>query len=228
MNVPPADPDPMTPPAAPLPEAPLPEAPLPEAEWLRAPVLSGRAVTLGPLREEHAADLCAGATPDTLRFLARGGPVTSDVAGWAAHVAELNALPRRVNFAVRLNGPDGPGAAVGRISFSEVNAADGWAEIGTMLLPAAQGTAVNPESKLLLMTRAFEVLGAGRVQFKVDARNERSLRAMTRLGAVREGVLRAYQRRPDGFTRDSVVFSVLASEWPAVKAGLTARVRSLT
>ncbi len=150
------------------------------------------------------------------------------MAGWAAHVAELNALPRRVNFAVRLNGPDGPGAAVGRISFSEVNAADGWAEIGTMLLPAAQGTAVNPESKLLLMTRAFEVLGAGRVQFKVDARNERSLRAMTRLGAVREGVLRAYQRRPDGFTRDSVVFSVLAGEWPAVKAGLTARVRSLT
>lgn len=220
VNVPPADPDPMTPPAAPLPEAPL-----PEAEWLRAPVLSGRAVTLGPLREEHAADLCAGATPDTLRFLARGGPVTADVAGWAAYVAQLNALPRRVNFAVRLNAP---GVVVGRVSFSEVNAADGWAEIGTMLLPAAQGTAVNPESKLLLMTRAFEVLGAGRVQFKVDARNERSLRAMTRLGAVREGVLRAYQRRPDGFTRDSVVFSVLAAEWPDVKAGLTARVQALT
>lgn len=127
-------------------------------------MLSGRAVTLGPLREEHAADLCAGATPDTLRFLARGGPVTADVAGWAAYVAQLNALPRRVNFAVRLNGP---GVVVGRVSFSEVNAADGWAEIGTMLLPAAQGTAVNPESKLLLMTRAFEVLGAGRVQFKV-------------------------------------------------------------
>ncbi|MFC6800475.1 GNAT family protein [Deinococcus caeni] len=220
MNVPPADPDPMTPPAAPLPEAPL-----PEAEWLRAPVLSGRAVTLGPLREEHAADLCAGATPDTLRFLARGGPVTADVAGWAAYVAQLNALPRRVNFAVRLNAP---GVVVGRVSFSEVNAADGWAEIGTMLLPAAQGTAVNPEAKLLLMTRAFEVLGAGRVQFKVDARNERSLRAMARLGAVREGVLRAYQRRPDDFTRDSVVFSVLAAEWPDVKAGLTAWVRSLT
>lgn len=215
VDLPPTDPDPVTPRAGPR----------PEPEWLRAPVLTGRAVTLGPLREEHAADLCAGATPDTLRFLARGGPVTADVAGWAAYVAQLNALPRRVNFAVRLNGP---GVVVGRVSFSEVNAADGWAEIGTMLLPAAQGTAVNPEAKLLLMTRAFEVLGAGRVQFKVDARNERSLRAMARLGAVREGVLRAYQRRPDGFTRDSVVFSVLATEWPDVKAGLTARVQALT
>lgn len=222
VSVPPTGPDSVLPPAAPLPEAPL-----PETEWLRAPVLSGRTVTLGPLREEHAADLCAGATPDTLRFLARGGPATADVAGWAAHVAQLNALPRRVNFAVHLNGPGGPGPAVGRISFSEVNAADGWAEIGTMLLPAAQGTAVNPESKLLLMTRAFEVLGAGRVQFKVDTRNERSLRAMTRLGAVREGVLRAYQRRPDGFTRDSVMFSVLSGEWPAVKAGLEARLDAL-
>ncbi|WP_343758270.1 GNAT family protein [Deinococcus depolymerans] len=213
MNVPPAGSVPMV----------LPTEPLPEAEWLRAPVLSGRTVTLEALREEHAADLSAGATPDTLRFLARGGPADATPQAWAAYVAHLNALPRRVNFAVRLNGPAGPGAAVGRISFSEVNAADGWAEIGTMLLPGAQGTAVNPESKLLLMTRAFEVLGAGRVQFKVDARNERSLRAMARLGAVQEGVLRAYQRRPDGFTRDSVMFSVLAAEWPAVKAGLLAR-----
>ncbi|WP_367114351.1 GNAT family N-acetyltransferase [Deinococcus sp.] len=228
MNVPPASPDSILPTPAPLPEAPLPEAPLPEAEWLRAPVLAGRTVTLGPLRDEHAADLCAGATPDTLRFLARGGPTDPGIPGWAAYVAALNALPRRVNFAVHRNRPEGAGLGpvVGRISFSEVNAADGWAEIGTMLLPAAQGTAVNPEAKLLLMTRAFEVLGAGRVQFKVDARNERSLRAMTRLGAVREGVLRAYQRRPDGFTRDSVMFSVLRGEWPAVKAGLQERLES--
>ncbi|WP_229778730.1 GNAT family N-acetyltransferase [Deinococcus knuensis] len=224
MNVPPVGPDSIVPPPAPLPEAPL-----PEAEWLLAPTLAGRAVTLEALHAGHAADLHAGATPDTLRFLARGGPQEATVDAWAAYLERLNALPDRVNFAVRRNGPGGvPGPTVGRVSFSEVNAADGWVEIGTMLLPAAQGTAVNPEAKLLLMTRAFEVLGAGRVQFKVDARNERSLRAMTRLGAVREGVLRAYQRRPDGFTRDSVMFSVLAGEWPAVKAGLLARLEALS
>lgn len=96
-----------------------------------------------------------------------------------------------------------------------------------MLLPAAQGGAVNPEAKLLLMARAFEVLGAGRVQFKVDARNARSLRAMHKLGAVQEGTLRQYQVVSGGYARDSVVFSVLRSEWPAVRAGLEARVAAL-
>ncbi|MFC4425844.1 GNAT family N-acetyltransferase [Deinococcus navajonensis] len=195
--------------------------PAPADEWLRAPTLRGRNVTLLALREEHAADLYAGADEQTLRFLARGGPDEASVDGWADYISRLNAIPRRVNFAVQLQQT---GRVVGRISYSEVRDADGWVEIGTMLLPAAQGTGVNPEAKHLLMTRAFQVLGAGRVQFKVDARNERSLRAMARLGAVREGTLRQYQRRPDGETRDSVMFSVLRQEWPAVEAGLQHRI----
>ncbi|MFC6659584.1 GNAT family N-acetyltransferase [Deinococcus multiflagellatus] len=159
------------------------DLPAPAAEWLRAPTLRGRAVTLEALHPEHAADLHAGATEDTIRFLARGGPTAQTVPAWADYIERLNALPRRVNFAVRL----GDGPVVGRISYSEVRAEDRWVEIGTMLLPAAQGTAVNPEAKRLLLGRAFEGLGAGRVHFKVDARNERSLRAMRRLGAVQEG-----------------------------------------
>lgn len=197
---------------------PVSPAPAPASEWLRAPTLTGPSIVLAALSEDHAADLHAGADEATVQFLSRGGPVHHTPEAWAAYVADLNALPNRVNWAV-LRG----GVAVGRISFSEVRANDRWAEIGTMLLPAAQGVGVNPEAKWLLMTRAFEVLGAGRVQFKVDARNARSLRATEKLGAVREGTLRQYQVRPDGYARDSVMFSVLRDEWPQVRSGLLAR-----
>lgn len=194
----------------------------PAAEWLTPVALPGRSVTLVPLTPEHAAALQAGADEATYALLARGGPAEATVAGWAEYIVRLNALPARVNWAVLLGG-----WAAGRISYSEVRAEDRWAEVGTMLLPAAQGTAANPEAKLLLLARAFEVLGANRVQFKVDARNARSLRALEKLGAVREGTLRQYQVRPDGYARDSVVFSVLRAEWPGVKAGLQARLDAL-
>ncbi|WP_019587029.1 GNAT family N-acetyltransferase [Deinococcus apachensis] len=195
--------------------------PLPPAgpdEWLRPVTLTGRHVTLVPLTPEHAADLHLGADEDTYALLARGGPEQRTVEGWAEYIGRLNALPARVNWAVLLGGQ-----AVGRISYSEVRAPDRWVEIGTMLVPAAQGKVANPGAKLLLLTRAFEELGANRVHFKVDARNARSLRAMEKLGAVREGTLRQYQVRPDGYARDSVMFSILHGEWPAVKAGLQAR-----
>ncbi len=197
-----------------------PTLPAPDAEWFETPSLRGRLVTLEGLHPEHGADLSAGATDDTIRFLARGGPAANTPAAWGEYVTRLNALPRRVNFAVRSLSS---GRVVGRVSYSEVNVADRWVEVGTMLLPEAQGTGVNADAKELVMARAFEVLGANRVHFKVDARNERSLRAMRRLGATEEGVLRAYQVRPDGVARDSVMFSVLRAEWPAVQAGLRAR-----
>lgn len=182
--------------------------------------MTGRVITLAPLTAAHAPDIQAGANEATVQFLSRGGPLENTVPEWAAYIERLNAIPERVNWAVLRDGK-----AVGRISYSEVKPSDLWLEIGTMLLPAAQGTQVNPEAKLLLMTRAFEVLGANRVHFKVDSRNERSRRAMRKLGAIEEGTLRQYQVRPDGFARDSVVFSVLKGEWPAVKAGLEARLK---
>lgn len=196
--------------------APAPDCSTPD--WLGRPTLNGPTLTLVPLSAAHAADLCAGADAATLQFLSRGGPPENTPEAWAAYIAALNALPGRVNWAV-LRG----GVATGRISFSEVRPADRWVEIGTMLLPAAQGTGANPEAKWLLLERAFGTLGAGRVQFKVDARNARSLRALDKLGAVREGTLRQYQVRPDGYARDSVVYSVLRAEWPGVRTGLRAR-----
>ncbi len=82
---------------------------------------------------------------------------------------------------------------------------------------------MNPETKLLLLGHAFDVLGAGRVQLKTDVRNVRSQQAIARLGARYEGTLRRYQRRADGTVRDTVLFSILAEEWPAVRDALRAR-----
>ena len=87
------------------------------------------------------------------------------------------------------------------------------------------GTAVNHEVQLLLLTHAFEECGYGRVKIQTDLLNTRSQAAVERLGAVRVGVLRRHLRREDGTFRDTVVYSVLAAEWPAVRAGLEARLR---
>lgn len=184
-------------------------------DWLLAPTLERGRLTLRALAESDAAALSAGSDEATVAFLGQGSPEAGNLDAWTAHIRALNTTPQRVNWAVCLEGQ-----VVGRISYSEVKVRDHWVEIGTMLLPAARGTGVNAQAKWLLMHRAFAVLGAGRVQFKVDARNARSLRALEKLGAVREGTLRQYQVRPDGLARDSVMFSVLRGEWPQVEARL--------
>ncbi|GAA4017105.1 GNAT family protein [Deinococcus rubellus] len=198
-------------------------SPTPPEEWFQIPTLSGEVVRLEALTTAHAAGITRHATPETVAFLSRGGPAENTPQEWAAYIEHLNALPNRLNFAVLVGSE-----VAGRISYSEVRPADLWVEIGTMLTPPFQGTAANPGAKLLLLTRAFEVLGANRVHFKVDERNARSLRALEKLGAVREGTLRQYQMRPDGYARDSVMFSILRSEWPDVRAGLTKHLEALT
>jgi len=118
----------------------------------------------------------------------------------------------------------GDGTVLGTSSYLEVSPGDARLEVGaTGYFPAVWGSAVNPASKLLLLGLAFEGLHVGRVQLKTDVRNTRSQRAIARLGAVREGVLRHYQRRADGTVRDTVVFSVTAEQWPGVRRGLLAR-----
>jgi N-acetyltransferase len=189
--------------------------------WLEAVTLEGKRIRLEPLNPDlHAAPMFTHFEPRVTEFLARGGEPVQTETDLRDHLEMLNALPKRLNWAVRMLES---GAVAGRISYSEINEKNKWIEIGTMLMPAFWGSAANPEAKLLLLTRAFEVLGANRVQFKVDTRNERSQVAMEKLGAVREGVLRQYQIRADGFVRDSVMFSVLQGEWPNVKAKLESR-----
>jgi RimJ/RimL family protein N-acetyltransferase len=116
------------------------------------------------------------------------------------------------------------GRAVGSTRFGDIAPEHGRVEIGwTWIAPSHQRTAVNTEAKLLQLTYAFEELGATRVALKTDGRNLRSQAAIERLGAVREGVLRRHIRMPDGFMRDTVYYSILADEWPSVKARLEAR-----
>ena len=188
--------------------------------WLEPVTLEGKFIRLEPLNPRlHAPSMFEGFDAQSTDFLSRGETLQT-VEDLRDHLEGINAIPNRINWAIRVLESN---RIAGRISFSEVKQTDGWLEVGTMLTSAFFGGPCNPEGKLLLMTRAFEHLGAGRVQFKVDSRNERSQAAMQKLGATREGVLRKYQRRPDGFLRDSVVFSVLADEWPEVKRKLKIR-----
>jgi len=116
----------------------------------------------------------------------------------------------------------GSGEIVGGTAFLFPDAANRNLEIGaTWITPSHQRSAVNTEAKLLQLTHAFETLGCERVYFKTDSRNERSRTAIARLGAIEEGTLRHHMLLPDGTWRDSVFFSVIRPEWPAVKERLT-------
>jgi len=116
------------------------------------------------------------------------------------------------------------GTAVGISTYLDVSVDDARLEIGgTAYTPGVWGTAVNPDTKLALLTHAFEVLGAGRVQLKTDVRNTRSQQAIARLGARYEATLRRYQRRADATVRDTVLFSIVTEDWPTVRAALEHR-----
>lgn len=113
------------------------------------------------------------------------------------------------------------GRIVGSTRFLDIALPHRGLEIGaTWLNPAAWRTRVNTECKFLLLRHCFEALGTIRVCLKTDARNTRSQAAIARIGGVREGVLRSQRILPDGYVRDTVYFSILADEWPAVKQSL--------
>lgn len=116
------------------------------------------------------------------------------------------------------------GAVVGTSTYLDVSVGDARLEIcSTAYAFGTWGTAVNPDTKLVLLTYAFEVLGVGRVQLKTDVRNTRSQLAIARLGARYEGTLRRYQRRADASVRDTALFSIVSEDWAAVRAALEQR-----
>jgi RimJ/RimL family protein N-acetyltransferase len=115
------------------------------------------------------------------------------------------------------------GLSIGSSSYFAADAAHRRLEIGgTWVTPSRQRTAVNTEAKYLMLRHAFEALGCLRVEFKTDRLNETSRRALERIGAVEEGVFRNHMVMPDGRIRDSVYYSIIEREWPAVKAKLEA------
>lgn len=120
------------------------------------------------------------------------------------------------------------GEALGTTGYLYIRPPHRGLEVGrTWIARTHQGTRVNPESKLLLLRHAFEDLGAVRVQLTTDLNNLHSQRAIEKLGARREGVLRKYQIRSNGTLRDTVMYSIVAEEWPAVKARLEERLAEL-
>ncbi len=189
--------------------------------------LIGRLIRLEPISESHVADLASmGLDPDIWRLM-RYGEMRSadDIRAWVLHLLELEKRGTDLPFAVihhELN------RAIGATRFLNIDPANDSLEIGgTWYAKEFQGTGVNPEAKYLLLRHAFETLDCRRVQFKADARNLRSQKAIERLGAVKEGVLRQHMVLPDGTVRDSVFYSILAQEWPQVKSDLERRINQL-
>jgi N-acetyltransferase len=151
-----------------------------------------------------------------------GGPAgrPADPDGWRERIAAAVG-DQRAMYTVRLLDS---GRVVGTTSLGDSDLAHERTHIGwTAYSPDVWSTAVNPECKLLLMTHAFEDCGFGRVKIQTDLINTRSQAAIAKLGATREGVLRRHMVRADGTHRDTVVFSVIADDWPVVKAALQAR-----
>lgn len=175
---------------------------------------------LEPLEERHAPGLLAAATPELFRFTPQA-PKEWSVDGFAADITRVRGLANVVPFATVLVQT---GQVIGRTTYMDIQEANKGLEIGrTWIGKPWQGTAVNPEQKLLLMRHAFETLGAIRVQYTTGGTNLHSQAAIAKLGAVREGVLRRNRILPDGAERDTVVFSVIRAEWPGVRARLEDR-----
>lgn len=185
--------------------------------------LTGQVVRLEPLSLVHLPDLCAVGLEESIwRYMRYGTVQTAEqMRAWVEHLLELQAQGSDLPFAV-FHLPDR--RVVGCTRFLNINHCDRSVEIGgTWYGLAYQRTVVNTECKYLLLRHAFETLGCIRVQFKADARNLRSQQALERIGAVREGLLRRHMILPDGYVRDSVIYSILDSEWPAVKNLLEAK-----
>ena len=183
-------------------------------------VLEGDHVRLEPLIPEHAADLFeAGSDESIWRYkLVPMYESIRDVQDWIERIHPAVVAGREIAFAIIHKADQ---RAIGSTRYLEISPAHRTLEIGwTWIGMKYQRTAVNTECKYLLLTHAFVELGAVRVQFKTDARNERSQRAIERIGAVREGVLRKSHTSHTGYIRDSVYFSIIDDEWPAVKQQL--------
>lgn len=182
--------------------------------------LSGTHARLEPLALKHADDLLVAAQPDEIwEWLAAAPVKTRDAMHtWLQRAEQDNAARTQIWFAIIRRADN---RAVGVTSYMDIRPKDRGLEIGgTWLTPEAWRTAINTEGKYLLLRHAFETLGCIRVQLKTDARNIRSQRAIERLGAVKEGILRKQMILHTGHQRDTVMYSIIDTEWSAVKARL--------
>jgi len=197
----------------------------PSAETFLQPVtLRGEHVSLEPLQREHA-DALRGAAADgkLWQLWYTSVPTPDNTEAYIEQALAMQAQGIALPFVVRaLAG----GEIVGSTRYCNADAGNRRLEIGyTWYAERVQRSAVNSEAKLLLMRHAFESLDCIAVEFRTNWFNQRSRAAIARLGAKQDGVLRSHQRMSDGSLRDSVVFSIIASEWPAVRQHLTHKLR---
>jgi RimJ/RimL family protein N-acetyltransferase len=198
---------------------------VPTQQWVQPVVLEGSRVRLEPLRLDHLADLRLVAFDPLLwQWTIMGPQDEPGLRRWLeTALANAEAGIERPFATIDL----ASGRAIGSSRYLSIVPEHRRLEIGwTWVATAFQRTGVNREAKLLQLTHAFETLGANRVEFKTHSRNERSRTALTALGATFEGIFRNHMIMPDGSIRHSAYFSVVAEEWPAIKARLQADVVS--
>lgn len=196
------------------------------ATWLGPVTLVGETVRLEPLRPEHAGALLeAAGSPETFRYFS-DVPMPWSEEGfrqWIIRRLETEALTPFCVVHLASNRP------IGVTTYLDIRPKHRGVEIGwTWLSPSQRGTRTNPEMKRFMLRHAFDEHGAIRVQLKTDLRNLQSQHAIEKLGAQREGVLRDSIVMPDGYLRSTVMYSITATEWPAVRERLDARLAAMS
>jgi RimJ/RimL family protein N-acetyltransferase len=188
---------------------------------LAATTLTHACVRLEPFEERHRAGLTAAAEANLAIFAHMPFPIAERGYGaWFDYLRAEQAADRWIPHAVMA--PDG--RIVGQSCYLVIRPEHDGVEIGgTWYVPEAQGTAINPAAKLLLLGHAF-ACGAERVEFKTDALNLQSRAALTKLGATFEGIFRRQMKRPNGTMRDNAYFSVIREEWPTLRERIEARI----
>jgi RimJ/RimL family protein N-acetyltransferase len=185
-----------------------------------APVtLTGRFVRLEPLMRAHvdALDRIAYA-PSIWTWMPRTLTDRASLEAWVDEALAAEKTGTTLAFATVLRAEN---LVVGSTRYLNISARDGRMEIGgTWIAPEHQRSVVNTEAKLLMLTHAFETLGATRIEFKTHAKNDKSRRAIERIGGVFEGLHRKHMLHQDGSRRDSAWYSILDDEWPALKIRL--------
>jgi RimJ/RimL family protein N-acetyltransferase len=187
--------------------------------FLEPVTLKGRHATLVPLSQDHHDDLVAAVKDGALwnlwyTFIPKPDNMKAEIARRLALQEKGTMLP----FAILDTG----GKAVGMTTFMDADAANRRVEIGsTWYRMAVQRTAMNTECKLMLLTHAFERMACIAVEFRTHFLNRQSRSGIERLGAKLDGILRSHRIMPDGTLRDTVVYSIVASEWPTVKIHLS-------
>lgn len=180
-----------------------------------------RGITLEPLAREHLPEIEAAAADGELgRLWFTAAPKAGRACDWVDMRLSVQRPDSGLTFVVR--GHDG--TLVGSSSYLNVDGPNRRLEIGsTWYVGAVRRTGVNTETKLLMLGHAFDVLGCVAVEFRTHFLNFDSRAAIERLGAKRDGILRSHQLMPDGSRRDTVVYSILDHEWPAVRSNLRFR-----